>query len=676
MQEQKILTVVLYKIITGSLSFKMIILRNIKVDFPDKILFNNLNWQIPTGSRIGLIGDNGVGKTTLFKIIIGQHEPDEGNVILPKKQTIGYLPQDLIMLSDYLLRDYLKETTGIVHLENKMNQYQDKLSRTDSKDNDFKNISENYERTSYQYEIKDGYSFEAKAKSIIKGLGFSEQDWLKPCSSFSGGWKMRVVLAGLLISSKEVLLLDEPTNHLDTESLEWLENWLARYTGTLIVISHDRYFLDKTVKEIAELAEQKLTFYKGNYSFFLTEKTKRKELAEKYQKHIQEKKEHLENFIERFRYKATKAAQVQSRIKMLDKLKPVETKESLQRVKFRFASAPRSGEDVVTLKSVGHKYGEKTVFQGVNFIIHRGERVALTGINGAGKSTLSRIISGVESAEEGLVDWGYRVKIAFFSQESAQNLNYQHSVWEEIDKNGTRLTDQEKRNLLGSFLFTGDNIHKLVSQLSGGEKSRLALAKLLLKESNFLILDEPGNHLDIETKNIFHDALMQYQGTILIVSHDRFFLDQLAKKIIEIREGRIYIYPGNYSYFIQKRQKLLEKESQEAVKFSTKTKNLRPSSLDKQKKRIAAQQRNLQYRQIKEIDKDLKPLEKKICYLDKQKANIEEQLCQIEILQNSQKVQALKIELHQVQNELDELIVQWEKLINKQEKINNNALDY
>jgi ATP-binding cassette subfamily F protein 3 len=647
----------------------MIILKNIKVDFSDKMLFNNLNWQVPTGSRIGLIGDNGVGKTTLFKIIIGQHEPDEGNVILPEKQDIGYLPQDLIILSDYLLRDYLKETAGIVHLENKMNQYQDKLSRTNSKDIDFKSISENYEKISYQFEAKGGYSFEARAKSVIKGLGFSEQDWLKPCSSFSGGWKMRIVLAGLLISYKEILLLDEPTNHMDTESLEWLENWLASYTGTLIVISHDRYFLDKIVKEITELDEQKLTFYKGNYSFFLTEKDKRKELSEKQQKHVQEKKEHLENFIERFRYKATKAAQVQSRIKMLDKLKPVEKKESLQRVKFRFASTPRSGEDVVTLKSVGHKYGEKIVFQGVNFTIHRGERIALTGINGAGKSTLSRIISGVESPEEGLVDWGYRVKIAFFSQESAQNLNYQHSVWEEIDKNGTRLSDQEKRNLLGSFLFTGDDIYKLVCQLSGGEKSRLALAKLLLEESNFLILDEPGNHLDVTTKNIFHYALMQYQGTILIVSHDRFFLDQLTKKIVEIREGKIYIYPGNYSYFIQKRQKILEKENQDVAKFSTKKKKLKQSLFEKQRRKIQASQRNRKYQLIKEIEKELQPLEDRISYLDKQKIHIEKLLCHKEILKNSIRIQELKIDLYQTNNELDKLLKQWEILINEKEKI-------
>jgi ATP-binding cassette, subfamily F, member 3 len=647
----------------------MIILRHIKVDFQDKRLFDDLNWQIPAGSRVGLIGDNGVGKTTLFKIITGQHEADEGDVLLPANPKLGYLPQDLIVLSDYLLKDYLQEIAGIVQLEKKMKKYQEKLSKMDSATVDFKRVSKQYEKISQQFEIKRGYSFEARAKSIIKGLGFTEQDWSKPCSSFSGGWKMRVVLAGLLVSSPDILLLDEPTNHMDTESLEWLENWLANFSGTLIVISHDRYFLDKVVTETVELAEQKMTFYKGNYSFYLMEKDKQKEIQEKNQKHLQEKKAHLESFIDRFRYKATKASQVQSRIKMLEKLGPIKKQTSLHRVNFQFASAPRSGEEVVELKNVSHGYGEKTVFQNVDLTIHRGDRVALTGINGAGKSTLSRIISGVEFPREGLVNWGYQVKIAFFSQESAQNLNYNHSVWEEIDKNGKILTDQEKRDLLGSFLFTGDSVYKLVNHLSGGEKSRLALAKLLLDESNFLILDEPGNHLDISTKNIFHQALKQYQGTIIIVSHDRFFLDQLANKVVEIKEGKIYIYPGNYSYFIKKRQMLLEKEEKETIHLIKDEKELKPSSIEKQKRRIQAEQRNQQYQLIQEIEKKLNPLEEKINQLDREKADIEEKLCQREVHRDSQKVQLLMTVLSRINNDLDYLIIQWEELVKEKEKI-------
>ena len=381
----------------------MIILKNIKIDFSGKILINNLSWQIPSGSRIGLIGDNGAGKTTLFKTITGQHKPDAGEVIISPNFKIGYLPQDLIILSDYLLKDYLQEAAGMIQLKDKIKRYQDKLTKADTKDQNFKKIAEAYEKVSYQYEIRGGYSFEARAKSVIKGLGFTEQDWEKPCSSFSGGWKMRIVLAGLLLSSPDILLLDEPTNHMDTESLEWLENWLIDYQGTLLIISHDRYFLDKIVKEIAELADQKFTSYKGNYSFYLTEKKKRKELEEKYQKHLQAKKEHLEGFIERFRYKATKASQVQSRIKMLEKLGPIKEEESSHKVVFQFAAAPRSGEQVVSLKDISHGYNGNTVLNNVSLIFQRGERIALTGVNGAGKSTLSRIISGTESPAEGMV---------------------------------------------------------------------------------------------------------------------------------------------------------------------------------------------------------------------------------------------------------------------------------
>lgn len=305
---QKNLITILYNGIYKKYSKKflnMIILEHIKVFFPDKTLFDDLNWQINSGSRIGLIGDNGVGKTTLFKILVGQHEPDEGKVILPDNHDIGYLPQDLILLNDYLLKDYLQEAAGIIQLKNKMKQYQQELSEVNSENLEFERIARRYEKTSHQFGIKGGYSFEARAKSIIKGLGFTDQDWIKPCSYFSGGWKMRVVLAGLLVSSPDILLLDEPTNHMDTESLEWLESWLKDYNGILLIISHDRYFLDKVVKETVELANRKIIVYKGNYSFYLTEKNKREELQEKHQKHLQEKKEHLETFIERFRYKAT-----------------------------------------------------------------------------------------------------------------------------------------------------------------------------------------------------------------------------------------------------------------------------------------------------------------------------------------------------------------------------------
>ena len=652
----------------------MIKLENIKVSFPEKTLFQDLNWEIPLGKRIGLVGYNGVGKTTLLKIIIGQHEPDEGHVILPKNHSFGYLSQDLTDLSDYLLKEYLEEKSGIVQLKKKIEKYQEMLTKTNVENAHFHKIAEKYEKYFHEFEIKGGYSFESRAKSIILGLGFKEKDWLQPCSSFSGGWKMRVVLAGLLLSLPDILLLDEPTNHLDSESLEWLEDWLLNYKGNLIVISHDHYFLDKVVEETVEVAGQNITIYNGNYSFYLTEREKQKEIKLKQQKHLIEEKEHLEKFIERFRYKATKATQVQSRVKTLEKLSPQNTqdlKNISKNINIRFINIPRSGREVVNLENINHGYENITVLKNIDLVINRGEKVALTGVNGAGKSTLLRIISGTEAPLKGKIKWGHNVKIAYFSQESSQNLNYENTVWDEISNNGHKLTDQEKRDLLGSFLFSGDEIYKLVKQLSGGEKSRLSLAKLLLEESNLLILDEPGNHLDINTKNIFHQALKKYNGTILIVSHDRFFLDQLADKVVEIKEGKINIYHGNYSYFAQKRKSFLAESHQMIDRDSKKNTDTKKSILDKKQRKFEAEQRNKKYQLMTVIEKELTPIEEQITSLEEKKINLEKKLCQIEIFKNPEKIKQSKIELHKITNKLDNLVEKWEELTIRKEEIKN-----
>ena len=436
----------------------MIQLKHIKVLFPEKKLFKDLNWEIPQGSRIGLVGDNGTGKTTLFRIIINQFEPDEGEIVVPHDQKIGYLPQELKHISDTSLQDYLKQEAGLKILEERCAKAEEKISGLEPSSQEFKKEMKNYERILHLFEAKDGYSFEARAKKIIHGLGFLQHDWLSPCSSFSGGWKMRIVLAGLLMNAPDIMLLDEPTNHLDTESLEWLENWLQKFNGTIIVISHDHYFLDKIVHQTAELANQKLTLYAGNYSFYLQEKQKIVEIREKEIKHQDEKRAHLEKFIQRFRYKATKASQVQNRIKQLEKMPEVEIQKSTKSVDFQFPIAPRSGEEVVRLDNITHQYGDKIVFQGVDLTLHRAEKVALVGVNGAGKSTLSRIISGTEVPKSGKIDWGYRIKIAYFSQDIARSLDNQRSIWEIMNQTGTQMSDQEKRNLLGSFLLSNEEI--------------------------------------------------------------------------------------------------------------------------------------------------------------------------------------------------------------------------
>jgi len=632
----------------------MISLENISIGFQEKVLFDNLNWRIPRSSRIGLVGNNGTGKTTLFRTIVGLVQPDKGNITLPRNQRIGYLPQDLIELKSNIdLVSYLKEKSGIAKLEHSLKLCEEHLTSLSAESSKYQTALKKYEKISNLFEHRGGYTFSVQAHKVLKGLGFREKDFTRQCTEFSGGWKMRIILASILLSSPDIVLLDEPTNHLDTESLEWLESWLLNFPGTIIVISHDRYFMDKLMTQIAELAHQRLTIYQGNFSYYLKEKEKRHELLQKEAKNQQEKIAKTQAFIERFRYKNTKAAQVQSRIKMLEKMQIVKIDKAPKKATIYFPKCPRSGDKVVSVENLAKKYEEIPVFSGLNFTLHRSERVTLVGVNGAGKSTLSRLISKRERPTTGEVHLGHKVNLAFFSQESSQNLNYNNSIWEEISAESSSMTSGERRNLLGAFLFSGDTIYKPISVLSGGEKSRLALAKILMQESNFLILDEPTNHLDIITKELFQRALLKYSGTILIVSHDRFFLDNLIARVIEIRDGRIYDYPGNYSYFIEKRAQLLAEinNSNLSAKRVEQSK-LRIKTLNKLKKQKEAEERNRIYRQNKDILDKLKSVEEKIKVLKENKSYTERQLCDPIVLKDSKKVRNLMIDLKKYNQEL------------------------
>lgn len=635
----------------------MISLENISIGFQEKVLFENLNWRIPRGSRIGLVGNNGTGKTTLFRTIIGLTHPDKGNITLPRNRRIGYLPQDLIELKSNIdLISYLKEKSGIAKFEHSLKACEEHLTSLSAESNKYQAALKKYEKTTNLFEHRGGYTFSTQAHKVLKGLGFREKDFTRQCSEFSGGWKMRIILASILLSSPDIVLLDEPTNHLDTESLEWLEGWLLNFTGTIIVISHDRYFMDKLMTQIAELAHQKLTIYQGNFSYYLKEKVKRLELLQKQSKNQQDKIAKTEAFIERFRYKNTKAAQVQSRIKMLEKIQTIKIDKAAKKAAIYFPKCPRSGDKVAGIENLAKEYEEIAVFSGLNFSLYRGEKIALVGVNGAGKSTLSRLISKRERPTTGKVHLGHKVNLAFFSQESSENLNYNHTVWEEISDESSSMTTGERRNLLGAFLFSGDAIYKPIRVLSGGEKSRLALAKILMQESNFLILDEPTNHLDIITKELFQRALLKYSGTILIVSHDRFFLDNLITRVIEIRDGRIYDYPGNYSYFIEKRAQLMA-EINDGNLSTKRVGQSKPKikTLDKLKKRKEAEERNRIYRQNKDILDKLKSVEERIKEAEKNKAATENQLCDPTVLKDSKKVQNLMINLKKYNQELKTL---------------------
>ncbi len=647
----------------------MIALQDIRLSFGGQTVFDGISWRIPERARVGLVGDNGTGKTTLLRLILGDVEPDSGSVATPnrKNRTVGYLPQDLVALEDVPLLVFLKGKSGVLALEETIARLEGAMAALPEGSPEREASLRDYEEALSRYHLLDGYRFEAKARQVLRGFGFREADGDKSCAAFSGGWKMRILLAVILLARPDVMLLDEPTNHLDTESMEWLESYLRQYEGTLVTVSHDRVFLDKIVRQIAELAGGRLTPYSGNYSSYLAEKIRRQETQEKALARQEAEERRTQAFIDRFRYKATKARQVQSRIRMLERKEAAAVERNGRQVSFQFPEAPRSGKDVLVARGVAKRYGDQVVLRPLDLAVHRGERVALVGVNGAGKSTLSRLLAGVEAPTGGEVRVGMHVRIGFFSQESAENLDYGHSVWEEVNRAGGRASDQERRNLLGSFLFSGEAIHKPVRVLSGGEKSRLALCKLLLAETNCLILDEPTNHLDRKTIDMFQDALLAYGGTIVIVSHDRHFLDLLVHRVLEVRDGGIVPYAGNYSYFVEKRNRdrLSLQETPDGAQEGLPAREaggIREGQ-GKNQRRRDAEERNRRYQARQVLKKKISFLEEAIHRLEDAKDRHEQALVRPETYRDGERARAFKRELDAAEEELARHYREWETLV-------------
>ncbi|MCX5850365.1 MAG: ABC-F family ATP-binding cassette domain-containing protein [Deltaproteobacteria bacterium] len=532
---------------------------------------------------------------------------------------------------------------------------------------EYKNLSQNYSDATAHFAALDGYAFEARAKQVLKGFGFKESHFTQSCALFSGGWKMRILLTSILLVKPDIMLLDEPTNHLDTESMEWLESYLKNYKGTIITVSHDRFFLDKIALQIAELSSYNIHIYKGNYSYYLNEKDRRHAALKKEMELQKSQIKKIEEFVERFRYKATKASQVQSRVKMLERFSAVTLEAKTKSVTMKFPEGKKSAKEVVKVIDMGHNYGSLNVFDNLNFSLFRGDKVAFVGVNGSGKSTLSRLLSLSEQPSHGSVKYGDGAHMAFFSQESSQNLNYENTIWEEINSVPTHASDQEKRNLLGAFLFSGDDIFKSISVLSGGEKSRLALLKIMLLDTNFLILDEPTNHLDVKTKDIFQNALINYHGTVAIVSHDRYFLDHLVNKVFELKDGAISDYHGNYSYFIEKRGQtvLPQKEN-----VKTKEKGAKENVFKtKEQKREEAEERNKLSKMKNSCKKDLKATEQRIELLEAKKTQHETALCDPQTHRDSVKIRTINLELKTINAELEDSYNIWTELHSKLEQL-------
>jgi ATP-binding cassette subfamily F protein 3 len=519
--------------------------------FGPKILFENLNWLVTPKDRVGIVGANGTGKSTLLKTLAGIEGLDYGTLNLAKGIKAGYLPQDGIILTGRtVFNECLSVFEELRALEAEQKTLEQRMGELDHESPEYRQIAERYHHVQSEFTSRDGYNVESRVGGVLAGLGFSREDWQRRVEEFSGGWQMRIALAKLLLEEPNLLLLDEPTNHLDLEARNWLESYLHNYPNAFILISHDRYFLDVTVDKIAEIWNKRVWFYTGGYSKFEQQKNDRRVQLEAAYRNQRDRIEALEAFINRFRAQATKAKQVQSRIKELEKIERIEVPPDEKTIHFRFPQPKPSGRIVAEFKNVSKSYGEKRVFSGAQFHIERGDRVALVGINGAGKSTLIKLLSGEEPVSTGEYTLGHNVEADYFAQDQYKVLNPEASILDDLGTVAPRSSNTELRSILGCFLFSEDDVFKKIGVLSGGERNRYALARMLMTPKNFLLLDEPTNHLDMRAKDVLLTALQEFTGTVVFVSHDRYFIDNLATRVIEVADGGVHVFPGNYEDYI------------------------------------------------------------------------------------------------------------------------------
>jgi ATP-binding cassette subfamily F protein 3 len=531
---------------------KMLSLQNAGKRFGPRVLFLEVNWLIRARERTALVGANGTGKSTIMKVLAGLETLDYGQAQQTRGMSIGYLPQEgLALTGRSAFEECLTVFDELREMEREIERLGGQLAELDHAGPDYEAAAERYSMLQERFHALDGYALDAQVGGVLTGLGFGKEDWTRQTDEFSGGWQMRIALAKLLLAKPNLLLLDEPTNHLDLETRNWLEGYLRTYPFGYILISHDRYFLDVTIDRTVEIWNKRLNIYQGNYTKYLSQKDERRTQLQAAYRNQRDQIEHLEAFINRFRYQATKAKQVQSRIKELEKIERIEIPEEEPVIHFKFPQPPPSGRRVVEVEGLLKSYGPKQVLNNVSFSIERGDRVALVGVNGAGKSTLIRLMTGDEAPTAGTVRLGYNVVSEYFAQDQYKALDGESRMLDDISRAAIRVPEQALRSLLGCFLFSGDDVFKPLGVLSGGERNRYALARILVSPSNFLLLDEPTNHLDMRAKDVLLEALAAFSGTVVFVSHDRYFIDRLATRVLEVESGAVTAYEGNYEDYLR-----------------------------------------------------------------------------------------------------------------------------
>ena len=618
--------------------------------FGPKLLFENVSWLITPQERAGLVGGNGTGKSTLLKVLGGMDTLDYGSIQFTKGMTLGYLPQDGLALSGRtVFAECMSVFDDLKDMEHEMEALTGAMSDLDPTSPEYQTVTDRFHRLENEFTTRDGYTVESQVGMVLDGLGFHKDDWRRPTEEFSGGWQMRIALGKLLLAKPSLLLLDEPTNHLDIEARDWLEHYLQTYPYAFVMISHDRYFLDVTVKKIVEIWNKGMHFYSGNYEKYLEQKTERRLQLEAAYRNQKDRIEALEAFINRFRAQATKAKQVQSRIKELDKIERIDIPPDEKTIHFSFPQPKSSGRVVAECKGIAKVYGQKTVFSDVTFTIERGDRIVLVGHNGAGKSTLIKLLSGSEPLTRGTYDLGHNVDVDYFAQDQYKELDVNATILDDLTSIGGGKTQTELRSLLGCFLFSEDDVFKRIGVLSGGERNRYALAKMLLRPSNFMLLDEPTNHLDMRAKDVLLTSLSNFTGTVVLVSHDRYFIDNLATKVFEVGNGTIEVFPGTYEEYLWK------KSGQDEVLEAKMTEQLATTAAAAPLAAVEAKKR-VNPMKLKHLQDRCKQLEREI-------ASAETDIAALEVAPyvNPEEAQRTGIKLDQRRKGLENHMAEWEQ---------------
>ncbi len=642
----------------------MIQLRGVRRQYGPQVLFEGLDWRILPGARCALVGPNGAGKTTLLRMLVGSDPPDAGQVQTIRGLRIGYLPQEVEAVPGGSVIEVALGGVGEANrIEGRLRELETAMAAAGTAEAELASLASEYGELRQRFEQLDGDRSRSRAESVLSGLGIPVEAFDRPATELSGGWRMRVVLARLLLSTPQLLLLDEPTNHLDLEAIDWLEEFLRAHEGAIVIVSHDRYFLNRMVDRIVELADGKLTELVGNYDGYLTEKQARAELLEQQAQQQAKEIAKVERFIERFRYKNTKARQVQSRVKALEKVERIQTSRRGRSVHFGFRDAPRSGDIVLRAQGVNKSFGATVVYDDLELWLRRGDRLALVGPNGAGKSTLLKLISGRESIDAGELELGHNVGIHYYAQHQLDALDPGRTVLQQVEEVADPEDRPRLRSMLGGFLFKAEDIDKPVSVLSGGEKARLALARMLVRPANLLLLDEPTNHLDLASVEVLENALNRYDGSFVLVSHDRYFINRVATSIGLVGNGAIERIDGDYDEYLAWKKQSAESSGEGADGGSGEVTAEPSSAADRREaKRVAADERNRQYQQRKAAEAKIGPVETRIAELEARLRELEQRQADPAVYSDPEQSARCGKEKSKVEAELDQAYAEWERL--------------